>query len=477
MSPSQSSTETEPDYWGEPTACIESHLDAGWEAMDAIEGYNQEAVDDLARAVAWAVVEEKRCAELTACCARETGLGTRAGTRAKLQEFIKRALADLLGEPSVGRIGTDREGVTEVAKPVGVIGALVPSTNPASTTAFLAMLAVKGRNAIVISPPPTAVEIVDLTVSYIREELGRIGAPRDLVRMVETPVSRAKAETLLELADFAHVTGSEQNVAAGETAGTPNYCVGAGNATAIVDNTADVRTAAAAIATGAGFDNGGACTSESNVVVDERIAELFLDALGQEGGYVCSPQESTRVADVLFDDGRRTRSLIAQPAAEVAAAAGLTVGDEPAFLALRADDDPSEPLACEKLAPVVTVYMDRGFDQLLDRVGEILATEGAGHSCTIHTTVRSRIERVACEVDVCRAVANQPGGYGLGGHGNDLDTSLCLGAGVWGGNQLDENLSYRQFITTTRVARPTDRETPDQQELFGDYRRKTRLGN
>lgn len=469
MSSNGSETGVGADGVGELAATVEAQLDRGREAMAAVSDYDQGAVDDLARAVAWAVVEEERCDELTALCARETGIGSRAATRAKLQEFLTRALADVLGEPSVGRIPTDRDGVIEVAKPVGVIGALVPSTNPTSTAALLAMLAVKGRNAIVISPPPTAVETVDLTVSSVREELARVGAPRDLVQLVEPPVSRARAEALLDRADFAHVTGSERNVEAGETSGTPNYCVGAGNATAIVDETADIRAAARAVGTGAAFDHGGACTSESNVVVDRRVADAFLDALRTAGGYVCSPRESTRVADVLFEDGRRTRSLVAAPAPEVAAAADVSTDDPPEFLALRAETPPGEPLAAEKLAPVVTVYVDRGFDRLLERVSQILDIEGAGHSCVVHTTLDDRIERVAREVDVCRAVANQVGGYGLGGHGNDLDTSVCLGAGVWGGNQLDENLGYRHFLTTTRVATATDDAPPDRKALFGDY--------
>ncbi|MFT4882172.1 MAG: sulfoacetaldehyde dehydrogenase, partial [Salinirussus sp.] len=258
---------------------VDEHLAAGRDAMAAVADYDQAAVDDLARAVAWGVLQEDRCIDLVAMYDQETGMGTQAGTRAKLDGLLRQGLTEILGEPSVGRVDTDRPGVIEVAKPVGVIGALIPSTNPASTAAFLAMMAVKGRNAIVLSPPPTAVKTAERTVEYIRDELARVDAPRDLVQMVDRPVTREKAHTLLEKADFAHVTGSARNVEAGETAGTPNYCVGAGNATAVVDETADIDETAGAIATGASFDNGAVCTSESNIVVDERVAADLRDGL------------------------------------------------------------------------------------------------------------------------------------------------------------------------------------------------------
>jgi len=451
-------------------ADISRHIAAGRDAMAAVAEYDQDAVDDLARAVAWGVLREDRCTDLTACHAHETELGTQHGTREKIQRLIRNALADILGEPSVGRIGTDRPGVIEVAKPVGVIGALVPSTNPASTTAFLAMIAVKGRNSIILSPPPTAAETTDRAVTYIREELARIDAPRNLVQMVDRPITREKAHMLLEDADFAQVTGSTQNVEAGETSGTPNYCVGAGNATAVVDETADLESAADKIATGTTFDNGAVCASENNVVVDERVADALIEGLRAKGGYICSPDESGSLAVALFRNGHRRRGLVAQSAREIAAAVGIDVSTDTEFLVLRGGTDIDRPaFAREKLAPIFTVYTDRGFGDLLTCASRILDVEGAGHSCVLHTNRDDRINRIAREIDVCRVVVNQVGAFGLPGAGNGLDTTVSLGAGVWGGNQLDENLTYRHFITTTRVARPVAESSPSDRNLFGDY--------
>lgn len=451
-------------------ADIARHIAAGRDAMAAVAEYDQDEVDDLARAVAWGVLREDRCTDLIACYARETEMGTQHGTRQKLQRLIRGGLTDILGEPSVGQIDTDRPGVIEVAKPVGVIGALIPSTNPASTAAFLAMMAVKGRNGIILSPPPTAAVTTERTVSYIREELARIDAPQNLVQMVDRPITRKKAHTLLETADLAHVTGSTRNVEAAETSGTVNYCVGTGNATAIVDETADAESAAAAIATGTTFDNGAVCTSESNVVVDERVANALIEGLHKQGGYVCSPGESATLAAALFKNGHRRRALVAEPATTIAAAAGVDANEDTDFLVLRGESGFDRPsLAREKLGPVVTVYIDRGFTDLVACANQILDIEGAGHSCVLHTDRDDRIERVAREIDVCRIVVNQAGALGLPGVGNGLDTTPSLGAGVWGGNQLDENLTYRHFITTTRVARPVADESTSDPELFDDY--------
>jgi sulfoacetaldehyde dehydrogenase len=455
----------------ESEACVSRQIADGRDAMAAVARYDQDAVDDLARAAAWAVLREDRCTDLTACYARETEMGTQQGTREKIQRFIRGGLADILGEPSVGRIGTDRPGVIEVAKPVGVIGALIPSTNPASTTACLAMMALKGRNSIIISPPPTAAATTEQAVSYIREELARIDEPQNLVQVLDRPITREKARELLETADFAQVTGSTRNVEAGETSGTPNYCVGAGNTTAIVDETADVEAAAAALATGVAFDNGAVCTSESNVVVDERVAGVLVDGLRKQGGYICSAEESASVAVALFKkNGHRRRALVAQSASDIAATAGIDAGTDTEFLVLRGRTDIDRPtFAREKLAPVVTVYTDRGFTDLLTCVSRILDVEGAGHSCVLHTDRDDRIEQVAREVDVCRVVVNQAGALGLPGAGDGLDTTLSLGAGVWGGNQLDENLTYRHFITTTRVACPLADGPPSDPKLFDNY--------
>lgn len=454
---------------------VERAVAAAREATDAVEDYDQAAVDSLVRAVGWAVLREDRCVRIVSRCARETGIGTQEATRRKLRRIVRTAIERMLGESSVGRIDTDRPGVVEVVKPVGVVGALVPSTNPAATTAFLAAAAVKGRNAVVFSPPPPAVATCELVVSLIRDELARAGAPRDLVQILDREPSREAATALLDRVDVAHVTGSAANVEAGETVGTPNYCVGAGNPVAVVDETADPAAAAGAVARGARFDHGAVCTSESCVVVDERAAADLLDGLRDRGGYVCSPAESRRVADALFEGDERTRSLLAAPAGALADAAGVAAAGDPAFLALRGAPSIDRPeLAREKLAPAVTVYVRRGFDDLLAQADRLLDVDGAGHSCVLHTDREERVRRLAREVDVCRAVVNQPGALGLAGVGNGLDATLCLGAGVWGGNQLDENLTFRHFLTSTRVARPTDDDAADGADPFAPYRDATR---
>ncbi len=444
---------------------VEERVRRARAATAAVADYDQGAVDELARAVACAVAREERAQELARVSVADTGIGTVEDKYRKLHDHLQAALEETLSGRSVGRVDTDREGVIEVLKPVGVIGALTPTTNPASTAAFLATLAVKGRNAVVVSPPPLAAAVTERAVEYVRAELAETGAPPDLVQTLEEP-SLDRAERLVEAVDLAHVTGSGAAVEVAERSGTPNYCAGGGNATAVVDATADLSSAASALVEGATYDNGAVCTSESNAVVDERVLDSLLSALSADGGYVCSPRESRAVLDALFDGDGHDRSLVARSAGRLAEAAGLDAPGEPDLLVLPpegvADDDRH---AREKLTPVLSVHAGEGFDDLLAVTRDVLSVDGAGHSCVLHTERPERAERLAREVDVCRAAVNQPGALALpGGPDNDLPPTFSLGTGVWGGSQLDRNLSYRQFVTATRVARPTDGEsTPPSQ--------------
>ncbi len=448
---------------------VADYVQRAREAMAAVADYDQDAVDELAQAVAWAVSREPRARELARASVADTGLGNVEDKYGKLHDHLRTALAETLSGRSVGRVDTDRAGVVEVAKPVGVVGALTPTTNPASTAAFLAMLAVKGRNAVVVSPPPLAAAVTERAIDHVRAELAHVGAPPDLVQVLDEP-SLDRAERLVASVDLAHVTGSGTAVEMAETSGTPNYCAGGGNATAIVDETADPSTVAATLAEGASYDNGAVCTSESNAVVDERVLDPLLADLSAAGGYVCSPPESRAVLDALFDGDGHDQALVARSAGTLAEAAGVHPPGDPDVLVLPpegvAGDDRH---AREKLTPVLSVHAGDGFDDLLAATRDLLSVDGAGHSCVLHTGRPDRAERLAREVDVCRAAVNQSAALALpGGPDNDLPPTFSLGTGVWGGSQLDCNLSYRQFVTTTRVAHPTgDGSAPP--AVFDDY--------
>ncbi len=450
-------------------AAVAERVKAAREAMAKIREYDQAAADELARAAGRAVYREEHAMSLVETTRRETGIGNREDKVEKTRKRVKGILSDALAEPTVGRIESDRDGVVEIAKPVGVVGALVPSTNPAPTTANLAVLALKGRNAVVVSASPAGTPPVAEAVEYIRDELAAVGAPRDLVQTVPRPASKAKASALTDLADLVQVTGSGANVAMGETSGTPNYCVSEGNPVAIVDEGADLDRVADAVTFGAAYDEGLACVCESCLVAVENRYDRLLDRLTAAGAYRCDEDETDRIRATLFPDGDLDRSVIGRSAGELAATAGIdaAAARAAAVLAVEPDDLEEDPLVTECLAPVLATVEAGGFESAIDVAETVLKREGAGHSAAVHTTDRAAAVRAGRRLPVCRMVINQPNLGSAGSFENGLTHTLSMGGGTWAGNQIDHNLSARDFVQTTRVAFPTSDREPPASEVFG----------
>lgn len=445
--------------------------------MAEIADYDQSQVDQLARAAGWAVYEEERCRELSELAVESTGLGRVADKYQKKRRKIPGALDQLLGEPTVGVVEVDEEqNLTEIAKPVGVVGAVVPSTNPGATPTLLAMMAVNSRNAIVFSPSPRGNAVCQQVVEWVREELARIGAPRDLVQIVPPPVSKDRTYELMEQVDLLQVTGSSDNVRAGQESGTPNYCVGKGNPVSIVDETADVAAAAERIATSKSFDHSTSCSSEGNAAIVDEVYEETLAALTANGGYMCDDEERRKLRETLFPDGDGSLNpdALASPPSALAELADLEsdAAREAEFLMTEGTGTgPEHPLSGEKITPVLNVFRVSDVAAAFELTREILAYEGAGHSAGIHTTDPERARRAGEEIDVARLLVNQIHSFSNGGnYRNGLGSTLSEGGGTWGGNQLDENVDFRKFYQTTTVSRVIeDAEEPDPAELFAPY--------
>ena len=445
-------------------------------AMASIEEYDQAAVDQLARAAGWAVYQEDRCRELSELAVETTGLGNAEDKFRKKRRKIPGVLDELLGEQTVGVVDRDEAtGRVEIAKPVGVVGGVVPSTNPGATPAVLAMLALNGRNAIILSPSPRGYDVCEQVVEYVHEQLDEVGAPRALVQLLPRPVSKAKTYALMDQVDLLQVTGSADNVRAGQESGTPNYCVGQGNPVAIVDETADIEATAERIAASQTFDNGTSCSSEGNAAVVEDVYEATVAALEREGGYLCDADERRKLRETLFPDGDTLNpDTLARPAGVIAERAGI---DTPAareadFLVTRGRGvGPDHPLSGEKIAPILNLFRVPDVEAAFALTECILAYEGAGHSANIQTTDPERARRAGEAVGVARLLVNQPNALGNGGHyRNGLTSTLSEGTGTWGGNQLDENLGVGKFYQTTTVSRPIEDATPpDAEALFAPY--------
>lgn len=462
-----------------PEELINRLIKQGRDAMDAIAAYDQEEVDELVQAVAWSIYEEDRAREISEIAVKDTGFGNVEDKIGKKRRKTLGTLNDLLGAPSVGVINIDEEeGITEYAKPVGVVGAVVPSTNPGATTVNLSMMAVKGRNAIIVSPSPSGMTTCERVVEYIHQELEKIGAPKNLVQMVPPPASKDKTYTLMDEVDLLQVTGSANNVQRGQESGTPNYCVGEGNVVSVIDSSAELDKAATRIMQSKTFDYATSCSADNSAVIVEDVYDKAIEELEDVGGYLCDANECEKLRETMFPDGHGSLSgdVIAKPPEEIAQAADLEdpqAQEAEFFMVEGAGIGPDYPLSGEKISVVLTLYQASNFDEALDITQNILDFEGSGHSCGLHTTDDEHVDRIGAEMDVCRIMINQPQCYGNGGNfNNGMNFTLSMGAGTWGGNQLDENLKYTHFINTTTVAEVIEEEVPTEEELFGTYHEK-----
>ncbi|MFI5613035.1 acylating sulfoacetaldehyde dehydrogenase [Amycolatopsis sp. NPDC051903] len=435
--------------------------------------YDQDRVDDVVAAVAWAIYRPDRATELAELSVRDTGLGNVPDKIAKNQRKTLGTLRDLMAAKSVGVIDEDpATGITEYAKPVGVVAAVCPSTNPAATPANKTMMALKGRNAVILSPSPKGESTCRLLVGYVHAELDKVGAPRDLVQYVANP-SKALTHELMEQADLVVVTGSQRNVRQAYRSGTPAIGVGAGNAPVIVDADADLADAAEKIRRSKTFDNATSCSSENSVHLHTDVYDAALDALRAEGGYVLTPEEKQRLQAVMWPEGKLSSAITAQSPEKIAALAGLDSPEARAARFFLVEEDgvgPDHPFSGEKLSVVLTVYRFDTLPRALERIQRILDFQGAGHSCGIHTRTEEHARLVAERLRVARVLVNQAHCFGTGGgFDNGLGFTLTMGAGTWAGNSISENLSYRHFLNITRLARTIPPRVPSEDDLWGRY--------
>jgi sulfoacetaldehyde dehydrogenase len=466
-------TPVQPSPEAEAAAAVAGLVNRARAAQAAFERFDQRAVDDVVDAVAWAIIEPARARELAEVAVRDTGLGNVEDKFTKNRRKTMGTLRDLQGAPSVGEIVHDPAlGITEYAKPMGVIAAVCPSTNPAATPANKALMALKGRNAIVISPSPKGTSTCRLLVRYMHEQLDKVGAPRDLVQFVDSP-TKALTYELMRQADFVVVTGSQKNVKAAYSSGTPAIGVGVGNAPVIIDSDADLADAARKIVKSKTFDYATSCSSENSVHISDQVYDAAVQALRAEGGYLLDAEEKARLQAVMWPDGKLNSAVTAQPPDKIAAMAGLDSTEARAARFFMVEEDgfgPDHPFSGEKLSLVLTVYRWSDFDQALERIQSILDFQGAVHSCGIHTASEQRARAVAERLRVARVLVNQAHAMGNGGSfDNGLGFTLTMGAGTWAGNSISENLSYRHFMNVTRLSRVIPPREPSEEDLFGHY--------
>ncbi len=441
-------------------------------ALAAFAGADQATVDEAVVAIGWSLYRPDHAEALARMAVAETGLGNLVDKTDKNRRKTLGTLRDLLRATTVGLLDVDEmRGIARYAKPVGVVAALTPSTNPAATAFNKIMMAVKAANAVVVAPSPSAWNTTANAVELARGALTQVGAPADLVQVLPRPVTREATDELMAAADLVVATGSEHTVSRAYRSGTPTIGVGVGNAPVIVDATADVDDAAVKIAWSKSFDNATSCSSENALVIVDEIYDDAVAALERAGAHLASAEEAARIEQRLFPGGQLNRELVARDLDVLAEAFEIATAPMARFVMVeQTTPGPDQPLSGEKLSLVLALYRAQNFDHAVEIARAILAHQGRGHSAGIHSQDRAHAERLACELDVVRVLVNQAHAIGNGGaFDNGLPFTLSMGCGTWGGNSISENLHVGHFLNVTHLVTTIAEDRPSEEEIFGAH--------
>lgn len=441
-------------------------------AAEIIATYDQEKVNRLCQAVAWSVANKKTFLKLVDMGIEESGLGdpiSRQGKRFK----IRGVLRDALRAKSVGVIEEIPEkGLVKIAKPVGIIGSLIPTTNPDLTPAGQAIYAIKARDVLIFSPHPRSKDTTFETVRLMREALEKEGAPADILQSITNP-SVAMTQELMSRSDLVIATGGRPMVRAAYSSGTPAYGSGAGNATMIFDETTNVGEAAHNTMLSKTSDYGSGCSADGNLVVHESIYENMLEQLQKEGGYLANDEERESLRKVMWDDEfHRLSETVAIAPQQLAQIAGFSIPADRKFIMVIGDGIGPEYFFCrEKLTTLLAVFKYEGeFENALNAMRGIYEIGGKGHSCGIYSFDDEHIMRLGLEAPVSRIMVRQPQSKAnAGAFNNGMPMTSSMGCGTWGGNIVSENIALKHYMNTTWVSRPIPEDRPSDEELFGDF--------
>jgi acyl-CoA synthetase (AMP-forming)/AMP-acid ligase II/acyl-CoA reductase-like NAD-dependent aldehyde dehydrogenase len=450
------------------------------QAQKTINNYSQEKIDELILAVAWEVIQPENNQELSEMAVNQTGLGNVEDKKRKNRRKTIGLLRDLKGVKTVGIIDENlQKGLVEIARPIGVIGAIVPSTNPIATPLNKVINALKCRNAIILAPSPKGAKVCSRVVELIQIALVRIGVPKNIVQSLPEPISKEDTNELSNLVDLIVATGSQNNIQRALQSGTPTLGVGVGNVPSIIDESADLKDASHKIMASKTFDNATSCSSENSLVVHESVYDSMIDCLTNEGGSLLNHDEKLKLQGAMWNEkGIINRDVIAKTAAEIAKLAGLPNKHQDSKFLMVEDKEigPDFPFSMEKLSPVLTVYKAKDFDHAINIATEILDNQGKGHSCGVHSQNEDNIFELGMKLPVCRIIVNQAHCFATGGNfDNGLPFSLSMGCGTWGNNVTGENLNYKHYLNTTKIVKTIQINEPSDKDIFSNYWKKYSL--
>ncbi|MCR5010271.1 MAG: aldehyde dehydrogenase family protein [Clostridia bacterium] len=455
-----------------PTEMVAELIARARKAQAQIEYYTQEQVDELCAQIAFDITREENVVRLGTLAFEESRMGTLDGKLTKLRKKVRGCWRDIKDQKTVGVLETNTEkGIIKMAKPVGVIGAIIPCTNPEMTPVVKALDAIKCRNAIVMSPHPRTNKTNYEVCEVMRNALKKHGAPEDLILTI-TDVSMEASQALMEQCDLVIATGGSGLVKSAYSSGTPAYGVGAGNAVVLIDDTADLDKAATNVRVSKIFDNATSCSSDNALVVQSNIYDKFMPKLVAEGGYLCTPEQVKALEQMMFPNGKFNSKVAAQPAQKIAEMAGFSIPADKTFIICEYEGFglKEHPLSFEKLSVVVAVYKRDTFDEMIQVVNNIHEVAGKGHSCAIQTTNDEHVMRLATYTRTSRVMVNQAtSAANTGNWNNGMPFTSSLGCGTWGGNIASENITYKHFMNTTWISYPIEEHIPTDEELFGKW--------
>ena len=418
--------------------------------------YTQEQVDKIFFEAAMAA--NKARIPLAKMAVEETGMGVVEDKVIKnhyASEYIYNAYKDT---QTVGVVEEDKAyGIKKIVEPIGVVAAVIPTTNPTSTAIFKTLISLKTRNGIIISPHPRAKKSTIAAAKVVLDAAVKAGAPEDIIGWIDIP-SLEMTTLLMKEADIILATGGPGMVKSAYSSGKPAVGVGAGNTPAIIDETADVVLAVNSILHSKTFDNGMICASEQSVIVDDKIYDAVKAEFAARGAYFLNPEETEKVRKTIIINGALNAKIVGQRAAKIAALAGVTVPDSVKVLIGEVESvDISEEFAHEKLSPVLAMYRAKDFNDAVDKAERLIADGGFGHTSSVYInqlTEKAKLDMFFERMKTCRVLVNTPSSQGGIGdlYNFKLRPSLTLGCGSWGGNSVSENVGVKHLLNIKTVA-------------------------
>ena len=425
-------------------------------AQQSFENWPEDRVDALLQDVAQAIAE--RAEELAEATVAETGMGKFEDKVSKIRFASLEVYKTMAHHPASGLLRTDSQTrVTEIASPVGVVLGLIPVTNPVPTIVFKTLIALKGRNALVLSCHRDALGVGSRACDIIRDVLEHHGAPRDLVQTVRHRTSRQKTMMFMNHPDISLIlaTGGTSMVKAAYSSGTPAIGVGPGNAPVLICADADLSKAAQAVIQSKSFDNGVICGSENNLVVVASVRDHFIEMLEANGAIILEADERNRFTAGVFDPEHMglQKSIVGKSAQFIADSVGIRRDKDIRLIVVPARQDELQgPYGHEKLAPILSLYTVNDEAEGLQVCKQILANQGCGHTAVIYTENQELIQQFGREIEASRILVNVPAAQGCIGLGTGLTPSFTLGCGTFGGNSTTDNIGYKHMINVKRLA-------------------------